>query len=358
MRTEGLFPAPLDPMHSKPPPRRSILAVVFTVMAVGLSLALIWMNAGSVLLIFAGVLVASFLDACAHGLGLILRVRRVWRLTAVGLILAVVLGFAISRGIGQIPQQARFLITVMDAQLDVLQHRLTAFGIDLLGPEGGRDFSRLLPDPTQLFGHVQLALGTASGLLVNTVVILCLGLFFAADPAAYREGIIRLVPLPARGRVRQVMNEMGLVLRGWLLGQLVRVTLVVLTMWLALYWVGLPGAFLLALQAGLSNFVPYIGPIVAGIPVALVAMPLGTSVLVWAMVVYFLIQNLDGYVIGPLVHREALQLAPAWTLVAIMIFGSLFGVIGMALATPLVAIGRVAVLRFYVEDRLGDFGKE
>lgn len=358
MRTEGRFPAPPDPMQGNPPPRRSILAVVFTVMAVGLALALIWMNAGSVLLIFAGVLFASFLDACAHGLGLILPVRRVWRLSAVGVISAGLLGFAISRGIGQIPQQARFLIGVMDAQLDVLQHRLTAFGIDLLGPEGGRDFSRLLPDPTQLFGHVQLALGTASGLLINAVVIMCLGLFFAADPAAYREGIIRLVPVPARGRVRQVMNEMGLVLRGWLLGQLVRVALVVLTMWLALYWVGLPGAFLLALQAGLSNFVPYIGPIVAGIPVALVAMPLGTSVLAWAMVVYFLIQNLDGYVIGPLVHREALQLPPAWTLVAIMIFGSLFGVIGMALATPLVAIGRVAVLRFYVEDRLGDFGEE
>ncbi|MBF9233329.1 AI-2E family transporter [Microvirga alba] len=353
MRTDSPSPVRIGETQDKPQ-RRSILAVVFTVMAVGLSLALLWMNAGSVLLVFAGILFASFLDACAHGLGKILPVRRAWRLTAVSLILAGVLGIAVSRGIGQIPEQARFLINVMDAQIDVLQHRLTAFGIDLLGPEGGRDFSRLLPDPGQLFGHVHLAIGTASGLLINAVVILCLGLFFAADPGAYRDGILRLVPIPSRGRVRQVMDEMGQVLRGWLLGQLVRVALVVGTMWLALYLVGLPGAFLLALQAGLSNFIPYIGPFVASVPVALVAMPLGTSVLAWAMIVYFLIQNLDGYVIGPLVHREALQLPPAWTLVAIMIFGSLFGVIGMALATPLVAIGRVAVLRFYVEDRLGD----
>jgi predicted PurR-regulated permease PerM len=59
-------------------------------------------------------------------------------------------------------------------------------------------------------------------------------------------------------------------------------------------------------------------------------------------------------VIGPLILREAVDTPPAWTLVAIVLLGALFGVMGIALAMPLVAIGRVAIIRFYVEDYLGD----
>ena len=110
--------------------------------------------------------------------------------------------------------------------------------------------------------------------------------------------------------------------------------------------------FMLGLQAGLSNFVPYLGPILAAIPIALVAMPLGGSLLIWAVVVYTLIQSIEGYVIGPLIQRQAVEIPPAWTLVAIVLLGALFGVMGIALAMPLVAVGRVAIIRFYVEDYL------
>jgi predicted PurR-regulated permease PerM len=107
-------------------------------------------------------------------------------------------------------------------------------------------------------------------------------------------------------------------------------------------------------QAGLSNFIPYLGPIVATIPIALVAMPLGASLLIWAVVIYTIIQSIEGYVIGPLIQRQAVEIPPAWTLVAIVLLGALFGVMGIALAMPLVAIGRVAIIRFYVEGYLGD----
>ena len=127
-----------------------------------------------------------------------------------------------------------------------------------------------------------------------------------------------------------------------------------LCVWVALYLIGLPGPFVLGLQAGLSNFIPYLGPIVAAIPIALVAMPLGGSMLVLAVVIYTVIQSIEGYVIGPLIQRQAVEIPPAWTLVAIVLLGALFGDLGIALAMPLVAIGRVAIIRFYVEDYLGD----
>ncbi|MEA2844978.1 MAG: hypothetical protein QOG78_259, partial [Rhodospirillaceae bacterium] len=157
-----------------------------------------------------------------------------------------------------------------------------------------------------------------------------------------------------RARVREVMNEMGQMLRSWLLGQLVRSAVVAIVLAIALHLLGLPGAPLLGLQAGVANFIPYLGPLIAALPIALVAMPLGLSTLAWVLVIYFAIQTIEGFVIAPLIQKGSVNVAPAWTLFAIVIFGALFGALGVALAAPLLAVGRIAVLRFYVEDWLKD----
>jgi len=334
--------------------RRFTLAAALTVLIVALGILLVWRTSSSLLIIFAGVLFASFLDACARALGPVIPIGRVWRLTLVILILTALIVLGAIWGVGKVPEQARLLIRVMDAQLDVLQQRLQSVGVELFGPDGDRDFSRWFPDHDKLFGHAQSAVGTASSVLANTLVIVFLGLLFSFDPPSYRDGVVLLVKPSSRDRVRAVLDEMGGVLRSWLVGQFIRIVLMAASVWLALYLLGLPGAFLLGAQAGLSNFVPYLGPILAAIPVGLVAMPLGPSMLIWAVGVYTAIQSIEGYVIGPLIQRQAVELPPAWTLVAIVLFGSLFGVMGIALAMPLFAIGRVAVLRLYVEDWLGD----
>jgi predicted PurR-regulated permease PerM len=332
--------------------RRFSLGAALVVLSITLGILLTWRMSSSLLIIFAGILFASLLDACARALGPVIPVGRALRLTLVILILTALIVVGAMWGVGKVPEQARLLIRVMDTQLDVLQQRLLSVGVDLFGPEGGRDFSRWFPDHDKLFGHAQTAVGTAASILANTLVIVFLGLLFSLDPAAYRDGVVLLVKPSSRDRVRSVLDEMGSVLRSWLIGQLIRIVLMTAFVWLALYLLGLPGAFLLGLQAGVSNFVPYLGPILAGIPVALVAMPLGPSVLIWAVGVYTVIQSIEGYVIGPLIQRQAVELPPAWTLVAIVLFGSLFGVWGIALGLPLFAIGRIAVLRFYVEDWL------
>jgi predicted PurR-regulated permease PerM len=154
--------------------------------------------------------------------------------------------------------------------------------------------------------------------------------------------------------MREVMNEMGQVLRGWLLGQLVRSAIVAMALAATLYSLGVPGAGLLGLQAGVANFIPYLGPLIAALPVALVTMPLGLPTLAWVMASYFLIQTIEGFVIAPLIQKGSVNVAPAWTLFAIVLFGALFGAMGVALAAPLLAVGRIAALRFYVEDVLHD----
>jgi predicted PurR-regulated permease PerM len=335
--------------------RRGFLATGLTLLATCVGLFLAWQTLSSLLVIFAGVLFAAFLDAAARALAPAIPLNHVWRLTFVLLLFTTMVGLGLVWGAGKLPEQTRILLKVMDTQFDVLQQRLLTYGVDLLGPEWGRDFAQwLLSDQGRFFGHAQLVLGRASSFLTGVLVILFLGILFAFDPTSHRDSLVMLAKPSYRARTRGVMNEMGNVLRLWFVGQLIRIILMTLCVWVTLYLIGLPGPFVLGLQAGLSNFVPYLGPILAAIPIALVAMPLGASLLIWAVVVYTIIQSIEGYVIGPLIQRQAVEIPPAWTLVAIVLLGAMFGVMGIALAMPLVAVGRVAIVRFYVEDYLGD----
>lgn len=323
-------------------------------LALSASLFLVWQLKTSLLVIFAGILIATFLDACARALAPLVRVGRGWRLMLVLVTLGVLAVLGIGWGMGSLPDQLRYLLRVIDTQLDILQSYLLNFGVELFGPEGGRDFSRWFPDHSQLFGHAQMAIGTASSFLANAAIMLFLGIFFAFNPPLYRDALLLLVKPAYRARAGDILNEMGTVLQFWFVGQVARIALMTVCVWIVLYLVGLPGAFLLGVQAGLSNFIPYLGPIAAAIPIGLVAMPLGPSMLIWSVVLYTIVQSIEGYVIGPLILRQAVDIPPAWILVAIVLLGSLFGVIGIALAVPLIAIGRIAILRFYVEDCLGD----
>lgn len=345
--------------ESTEPPRElwraNLLASGLALLTVAVLLFLIWQMASSLLIVFAGVLFAALLDAAARALAPIVPLGRPWRLTLVLLLLGALLGFGLAWGAGKLPEQTRLLLNVMDTQLDILREHLLSYGVDLLGPEWGRDFAQwLLSNQGRFLSHAHFLLGGASSLLTGALVIVFLGILFAFDPSGNRESLVMLVKPSYRARTRAVMDEMGSVLRLWFVGQLIRIILMTMFVWLALYWIGLPGPFVLGLQAGLSNFIPYLGPIVAAIPVALVAMPHGVSLLIWAVVVYTIIQSIEGYVIGPLIQRHAVETPPAFTLVAIVLLGGLFGVIGIALAMPLVAVGRVAIIRFYVEDYLGD----
>ncbi len=130
------------------------------------------------------------------------------------------------------------------------------------------------------------------------------------------------------------MDEMGRMLRSWLLGQLVPQHRRGAGPAARAADAGRAGRALLGLQAGVANFVPYLGPLIAALPIALVAMPLGLSAVAWVLAIYFVIQTIEGFVVAPLIQKEAVNVPPAWTLFAIVILGAMFGIMGVALAAP------------------------
>jgi predicted PurR-regulated permease PerM len=329
---------------------------ILVALAAGAGLFLAWQTAGTLLLIFAGLLFAAFLDACTRGLAFVVPIARPWRLAIVCVLLALGSAWLLAWSSYSLIGQADSLVRLIGEQLRVLRGELRSLGITPPpGAEGPRTLGQLLlPDPGVLFGHAYTAFNLATGLLGTAVVVVFIGLFAAADPEAYRQGALRLFPLDRRRRIGEVLDEMAEVLRWWLIGQLGAVVVIAVTTWIGLALLGVPGALLLGLQAGLVNFIPYLGPVIGAIPILLAAMAQGTPMVIWAMGVHLVIQTLEGYVLAPLIQRRVVAMSPVLTLAAVMLFGALFGALGVALATPLAALLRVAVLRLYVEDRLGD----
>jgi predicted PurR-regulated permease PerM len=336
-------------------PRGPRLTAILVALAAGAAMLLAWQAAGILLLIFAGLLFGAFLDACTRGLARVLPVGRGWRLGIVCTLLVFGTAWLLAWSGYNLIGQAESLIELIGDQLRALRSGLRAIGI---APQSGSGEPRtllqlLLPDPGALFGGAYSAFNAASGLLGNAVVVFFIGLFAAADPATYRRGILALLPRDRRPRVGEVLDEMAGALRGWLVGQLVAVVLIALSTWAGLALIGMQGALLLGLQAGLVNFIPYLGPVIAAVPILLVAMTQGTSMVLWALGVHVVIQTLEGYVLAPMIQRRAVELPPVLSLAAVAVLGALFGAMGAALATPLVAVLKVAVMRLYVEDRLG-----
>ena len=325
------------------------------VLAVGLTAFVVLYAANGFLLIFAGVLFAVFLDALTGWMAPILPRHRSLRLAIVCIALTIVLvGFLTTVGIlaaGQVPE----LLETLEGQIETLNDAARERGLGL-NPNGGPDGALMewLPDPSGLFGQVGAAFAKTFGVLGNVAIVVVLGVFLAAQPALYRDGLVRLVPVRSRERLRAVLDEIGRALRFWLIGQFVTMSIIGLIVWIALAAVGMPGAVILAVTAGLLNFIPVVGPILAGIPIVLVALSQGGWVVAYALGVYLAVQFLEGNVLTPLIQRRAVNLPPALVLTALVVMGILFGFVGIMLATPFAAVLLVAVKRFYIEDVLGD----
>ena len=319
-------------------------------LAGGAGLFLAWMAADTLLLIFAGLLFAALLDACTRGLSLLLPLHRSWNLAIVSVGITIVIAGLLFWSGFSFAQQINDLVRALTQQLHVLEQGMAALGVAPASAGAGGStlghFGRLLfPNPHQLFGEARSAFALAVGGIGAAVIVVLIGLFVAIDPAAYRNGIVDLLPQHRRLQAAIILDETALYLRRWLIGQLAAMLLLAVLTVIMLAALGVPSPVLLGIQAGLFNFVPYLGAIIAGVPILLMALPLGTTTLAIVLGLYTVIHVGVGYAVVPMIQKEAVHLPPALTLASLVLFGALFGVVSVAVATPLVAAIRHAVLR-------------
>ncbi|QPC84132.1 AI-2E family transporter [Phototrophicus methaneseepsis] len=193
------------------------------------------------------------------------------------------------------------------------------------------------------------ALSTVFSLLV----ILFAVIFLLAEPHVYMNGFLNLVPPFYRERAENIIFKLDSMLRYWISAMAVSMVLLGVGVWIGLQALNVPQAFTLSIIAGATSFIPNFGPIIAVIPAAAVAFATeGVNPLVVIVVIYF-VTFLQNQILLPILMSNAVNIPPLAILFGQIIFGLLFGFMGLLLAVPLTVIVGVLINEVYVQDLLG-----
>ncbi|HEV7634368.1 MAG TPA: AI-2E family transporter [Bradyrhizobium sp.] len=331
-----------------------------------------WAFAATLFLIFAGILLGVALNAMTALLGRVVRLSHWLRLTIVCLVLAGLLSSVIFLGGATIAQQATALSGTIKSQLGNVKGFLERYGIDTSYLDIGNpaaapaDTSKsetpggaahTLPSAGALASSggaivsqtFKLVLGTVSA-VGNFFIVLFLGLTFAAQPSVYRRGLLFMMPARHRPRATVIVDRIGDTLERWLIAQMITMFAVFLVTWIGLALIGIQSSFILGVQAGLLTFIPTVGALLGGLIVVLASLASGWVAAASAFALFLGIHALESYILTPMLQRQALEIPPATLFAFQILLGVVFGVWGLALALPLMAVVKVIIEHFKADE--------
>lgn len=331
-----------------------ILVTVAVVAAVVLGVLFLGYAADVLLLVFAGILLAVFLRGLSGwvsrhtplsgGLALALVVLVLAGLLAGGLWLG---GSRVAREAGVLQDQLPGAVQRLEAQVQE-----SSWGREVLDRLPSSD--ALMPKWRSLLSQVTGAVSSTLGVLGSGLILLFLGLFLAAQPQLYLDGVIRLVPPTRRPRAREVLVAVGHTLRSWLLGKVLAMALIGVLTGLGLWLLHIPLALTLGVLAALLTFIPNLGPVLSAVPAVLLALVQSPTRALYVALLYLGVQAAESYLIAPLVQHRTVSIPPGLLLTAQVLAGAFLGIMGLVLATPLAAALLVLVQMLYLQDVLGD----
>jgi predicted PurR-regulated permease PerM len=298
------------------------------------------------LLIIGGIIFAVFLDGGARVLGRVLPIPRGLRL-----LLTLFLGFGFVGWVfwfagTTIAAQFEALRIVVTAQFDRLMEFAASLGLIPKGPPSNLG-SQLLGS----VGRLTSAVGSALGAITSVILMLVIGIFLAIEPRIYDRGIAWMLPLRHRERFYRIAEHVGFTIRRLLFGRLLGMVFEGVFTWFMLAYVSqlfgigpIPMAALLGLITGMLAFIPNVGAITSGVIMVAVGFSAGPSEGLWAIFVYFFVQNVDGYLVIPYIARRTVDVAPAIVLAMQLIMGALFGILGVLFADPILAALKVTLM--------------
>lgn len=211
-----------------------------------------------------------------------------------------------------------------------------------LGTRAGEVAKKAIP----VAGGIVAAFSTA-------LLVLVIATFMVASPETYADGIVRLVPHQQEKPTREFLGRAVNVMRGWMTAQLISMVFVGVATAIGLLVIGVKGWLVLAIVNFFCEFVPFLGPFVGAVPGVAVAFADSSRTGLYALLLYVGIQQLEGFVVSPLAMRREVSLAPPVLLAWQLLMGTAFGLPGILLATPVLAMVKVAIDFFWVERTLG-----
>ena len=314
----------------------------------GLALAIagVIVLAQPLLLIVGGIIFAVFLDGGARLLGRVLPIPRGFRLLLTLLIGFGFVGWVFWFAGTTIAAQFEALRIVVTAQFNRVMEFAASLGVIPKGPPTNLG-SELLGS----VGRLTSAVGSALGAITSVVLMIVIGIFLAIEPRIYDRGIAWMLPLRHRERFYRIAKHVGFTIRRLLFGRLLGMVFEGFFTWFMLavvsqiFGIGpIPMAGLLGLITGMLAFIPNVGAITSGVLMVAVGFSAGPSEGLWAIFVYFFVQNVDGYLVIPYIARRTVDVAPAIVLAMQLIMGALFGLLGVLFADPILAAIKVSLM--------------
>lgn len=328
---------------------RDFVRRAFIIVAVGALIATVWALSDILLLLFGSILFAVILHAVAKPLESQLGIGHRAALALGGVLMVLALGAAVVFLGPEIAAQMRGLFSTLPEAAGRLAAYLKVGSMTDLFKDGTAA-SALGGLATRIIAWST----TAAGALASLLLVLFGGIYLAINPSLYRDGFVKLVPPSVQPNVEATLDDAGEALRRWLAGQVIAMLLVGLCTSAGLWLAGVPSPFALGLIAGLAEFVPIIGPIVAAIPALLLASTQSWQTVLLALAVLVIVQQVESNLIAPMIADRTVSIAPAVGLFAVVAMGVLFGPLGLLLGFPLAITLDVAVRRLYVRDTLGE----
>jgi predicted PurR-regulated permease PerM len=332
---------------------RSALAIIATLIA----FQLLWSARLLVLTAFLGILFG--LSAARATDWVMQRVKINRNIAAAGVVLGtVVLLLAIFAWTGPtLVEQSQDLRTKLPDAFAKLEGWLSMRHPDLLdfiAPptlDGSSRLAAVLAKYTPMmtnfaFGFVQSTVLVAAGV----VMVIFLALYIAADPGVYRRGFLALLPVEYRDKIGKLMTTLGNTLRTWFATQLIAMVVIGVVTTILLAIVGVRGALPLGVIAGVFEFVPNVGPMLAAIPAILMGFVDSPQKALLVVGLYWGIQFLENNLLIPYLMKEQLDLPPALTLITQVVMASVFGFLGLFVAIPLLAAVVTTVRTLWVEE--------
>jgi predicted PurR-regulated permease PerM len=303
------------------------------------------------LAVFAGVLLAVFLDGCAALLCRAVPIPRGFALATV--ILLIFLGFAglIWAGGAQVADQATSLVERLPEAVEKVRSYLkeSEWLRRLFSwiSQGGGGTGGILGNLTTFFSSTLEA-------FAHTVIIIFTGVYVAVNPDVYSNALLKPMPRKRRLRGREILGELGQVMRYWLLGRLASMTVVGFLTATGLLLIGAPLALILGVIAGLLSFIPFLGPLLSAVPAILVGLTESPKVALEVVLVFVVVQFIESNLLTPLIERRAVTMPPAFVVAGQFMMAVLLGFYGVLLATPLIVLFTVLVQMLYIQDTLGE----
>jgi len=326
-----------SPTHiSSPELRHEAQRAAIWAAVIGLVILAVYVSQ-SLLVIFGAMVFATMLDGGSRLLARFLPIGRNWRLGIILLLAVAFLTWLFYFAGSQISRQAAQFPALVGEQVGRLVAWLDANGFKISQAEVSDYTGNLVSG----VGTVTRAIGGFFGGLATLVLIVTIGLYVAFEPRLYERAVAWLLPQQARRDFYVTASRMAFTMRRLMAGRLVGMVFEGVFTWLMLMFYGVPMAALLGILTGLLAFIPNIGALIAGALMVLVGFSGGTEMALYTIFVYFVVQTFDGYVLIPLIAKKTVDLAPALVLAAQLIMGILFGILGLFLADPLMAMIKV-----------------